>query len=68
MKDARHILVDRYEYWDVGSNQIRKSDTFATIDAILGGHATPLPETARLVRNSDFIRELISVLPGPNRG
>ena len=63
MKKTRHILVYRYEFWDVSSNQMRVSDTFATFDAILKGFATPLLDTGKLVPNAEIFRELIHVLP-----
>jgi hypothetical protein len=65
MKKTLNILVYRYEYWDVATNQMRVSDTFATFDAILKGFARPLLDTAKMAPNTEIFRELVGVLPKP---
>jgi len=67
---TRHLLVYRYKFWDAPSNEVRVSDTYSTFDAIVRGFGMPLPETAKLVPNTEIFHSLASpsspsALPSP---
>jgi hypothetical protein len=56
---TKHLLVYRYEVWDVQEGKVRASDTYATLDAIFKGLGTPLMDTAKVVVRSRIYHELV---------
>ena len=56
---TKNMLVYRYEYWDEKANTMVASDTYATLDAILGGLGIPLLYTAKVVPRSGIYHELV---------
>jgi len=63
MRKTKHLLVYRYEFWDEKRRQMRESQTYATLDAILGGMGIPLLYTAKVVPRAGVFREWLPELP-----
>jgi hypothetical protein len=58
---TKHLLVYRYEFWDDRQQQIRASETYATLDAILGGLGIPLMHTGKVVPRCGVYHELVEL-------
>lgn len=60
-----NLLVYQYEYWDDERNLMATSNTYATLDAILGGLGIPLLYTGKVVPRAGIYHELVGGVASP---